>query len=179
MRAPQQFVAHPPAAPTDQVELGAGADAVDQAERRARPLARRALSTARPARVLMRARNPCFFARRCWLGWNVRFTWRPPGRSGPVPLRGGGDGPCWHDDGDQRHADAEHSRPAKATGDAPDGQHGGFGRRMTDRRFSTVRRCGSVSAPLSPSLTGRVNRTFTSTQGFPQVWTTMWVITSM
>lgn len=55
-------------------ELLTSADPIDQADRRARPLARRDFSTARPARVLMRARNPCFFARRCWLGWNVRFT---------------------------------------------------------------------------------------------------------
>jgi hypothetical protein len=27
----------------------------------------------RPARVFMRARNPCFFARRRVFGWNVRF----------------------------------------------------------------------------------------------------------
>ena len=46
----------------------------DQAERRARPLARRALITARPPAVAMRARKPCFFARRRSLGWNVRFT---------------------------------------------------------------------------------------------------------
>ncbi len=37
---------------------------IDQAERRARPLARRAFSTARPPRVLMRARKPCVLARR-------------------------------------------------------------------------------------------------------------------
>jgi hypothetical protein len=44
-------------------------DPADQADRRARPLARRDLSTARPARVLMRARNPCLRARRRLLGW--------------------------------------------------------------------------------------------------------------
>jgi hypothetical protein len=37
---------------------------LDQADRRARPLARRLLMTARPPRVRMRARNPCFLARR-------------------------------------------------------------------------------------------------------------------
>ena len=56
------------------------ADPLDQADSRARPLARRFLSTARPARVLMRARNPCFFARRWALGWNVRFTTSSYGR---------------------------------------------------------------------------------------------------
>jgi hypothetical protein len=37
-------------------------------------LTRRALMIARPARVRMRARKPCFRARRRVLGWNVRFT---------------------------------------------------------------------------------------------------------
>ena len=49
-------------------------EARPQAERRARPLARRAFSTARPPAVDMRARKPCFFARRRSFGWNVRFT---------------------------------------------------------------------------------------------------------
>jgi hypothetical protein len=40
-----------------------------QAERRARPLDRRAEITARPARVRMRRRNPWVFARRRLLGW--------------------------------------------------------------------------------------------------------------
>ena len=43
---------------------------------RARPLRRRAARTARPARVRMRSRNPCVFARRRLFGWNVRLlTW--------------------------------------------------------------------------------------------------------
>jgi hypothetical protein len=37
-------------------------------------LERRDFKTARPARVFIRLRNPCFFARRRLLGWNVRFT---------------------------------------------------------------------------------------------------------
>jgi hypothetical protein len=45
-------------------------------------LARRFLSTARPARVLIRARKPCLRARRRLLGWNVRFKRRPPRRPG-------------------------------------------------------------------------------------------------
>ena len=44
------------------------ADPIDQAERRARPLARRDFRTARPARVLIRARKPCLRARRRLLG---------------------------------------------------------------------------------------------------------------
>ena len=39
-----------------------------------RPLRRRDFSTARPALVDIRARKPCFFARRRVLGWKVRFT---------------------------------------------------------------------------------------------------------
>jgi len=42
---------------------------INYAERRVRPLARRAARTARPARVAMRARKPCFLARRRVLGW--------------------------------------------------------------------------------------------------------------
>ena len=44
------------------------------AESFARPLPRRADKTARPARVAMRARKPCFLARRRVLGWKVRFV---------------------------------------------------------------------------------------------------------
>ena len=39
-----------------------------------RPLSRRDRSTARPARVDIRCRKPCFLARRRLLGWYVRFT---------------------------------------------------------------------------------------------------------
>jgi len=43
---------------------------------RARPLRRRAARIARPARVRMRSRNPCVFARWRLFGWNVRLlTW--------------------------------------------------------------------------------------------------------
>ena len=45
----------------------------NQAERRLRPLARRALRMARPLRVAMRARKPCRRARFKRLGWKVRF----------------------------------------------------------------------------------------------------------
>ncbi len=44
-----------------------------QAERRSRPLERRAARMERPARVRIRARKPWVFARRRVLGWNVRF----------------------------------------------------------------------------------------------------------
>jgi len=52
----------------------------DQALSRSRPLRRRAASTARPARVRMRSRNPCVFARRRLFGWNVRLLTGTPGK---------------------------------------------------------------------------------------------------
>jgi hypothetical protein len=53
-----------------------------QAERRVRPFARRLVITARPARVRIRSRKPCVFARRRLFGWNVRFiTGSGQGRS--------------------------------------------------------------------------------------------------
>lgn len=55
------------------VEVTALADRADHADSRARPFARRALITARPPLVLIRARNPCLRARRRAFGWNVRF----------------------------------------------------------------------------------------------------------
>lgn len=63
------------AAGTDQLlERPALANPPNQADSRVRPLRRRALMIARPARVRMRARNPCLRARRRVFGWNVRFT---------------------------------------------------------------------------------------------------------
>ena len=44
-----------------------------QADRRARPLARRAARIARPARVRMRSRKPWVFERRRLFGWKVRL----------------------------------------------------------------------------------------------------------
>jgi len=45
----------------------------NQALKRARPFARRALIILRPFFVDIRARNPCVWARFKQLGWNVRF----------------------------------------------------------------------------------------------------------
>ena len=45
----------------------------DQAVSFARPLERRPLTIARPARVRMRRRNPCTRARRRLFGWKVRL----------------------------------------------------------------------------------------------------------
>jgi hypothetical protein len=66
-------------------------DSPDQAESRVRPFDRRFLSRARPARVCMRWRNPCFLLRRRLLGWNVRFT---HGLLGPGRRAGHG-APAW------------------------------------------------------------------------------------
>jgi hypothetical protein len=51
---------------------------------RARPLRRRAARIARPARVRMRSRNPCVFARRRLFGWNVRLLTGTPVHRGRV-----------------------------------------------------------------------------------------------
>src|SRR5580704_14982838 len=52
----------------------------DQALSRSRPLCLRAARTARPARVRIRSRKPCVFARRRLFGWNVRLLTGTPGR---------------------------------------------------------------------------------------------------
>jgi len=64
----------PTTAPPQFLERAAITNSPDQADRRRRPLSRRERNTLRPARVDMRDRKPCFFARRRLLGWNVRFT---------------------------------------------------------------------------------------------------------
>ena len=52
----------------------------DQALSWSRPLRLRAAMMARPARVRMRSRKPCVFARRRLFGWNVRLLTGAPGR---------------------------------------------------------------------------------------------------
>jgi hypothetical protein len=64
--------------------IGFGAPCCAQADSRARPLRRRALRTPRPPAEAMRARNPCFLARRRLLGWNVRFIGTSEGESAGV-----------------------------------------------------------------------------------------------
>ena len=55
---------------------GSGQHYRDQADSSARPLRRRALRMARPARVRMRERKPCVRLRRRLLGWKVRLLMR-------------------------------------------------------------------------------------------------------
>ena len=62
--APQRRRTDPGALTCEASERVALADPPDQADRRARPLARRAFKMARPERVLIRARKPCLRARR-------------------------------------------------------------------------------------------------------------------
>src|SRR4051812_41808376 len=62
--------------------FGLGSTARGQAESSVRPLARRAERIPRPARVRIRARKPCFLARRRLLGWKVRLL------MGSLPDRG-------------------------------------------------------------------------------------------
>ena len=57
-----------------------GSSRQDQALSRSRPLCLRAARTARPARVRMRSRKPCVFARRRLFGWNVRLLTEAPGK---------------------------------------------------------------------------------------------------
>ncbi len=93
---PHQQVAHDggPADPGPgthgQRELAAmphpGLGRQDQALSRSRPLRLRAARTARPARVRMRSRKPCVFARRRLFGWNVRLLTGTPGK-GILPTR--------------------------------------------------------------------------------------------
>ncbi len=75
----------PPAGPREGLERRTVADAPDQAERRFRPRARRARSTARPPLVRMRRRKPWVLARLRLFGWYVRFNEEPPrgGRARP------------------------------------------------------------------------------------------------
>lgn len=53
---------------------------------RVRPLARREASTARPPRVAIRARKPCFLARLRTFGWKVRFDMKTPFTPGGYPV---------------------------------------------------------------------------------------------
>lgn len=53
-----------------------GFDQRSETVRRWRPLARRRARTLRPLLVAMRARNPCFLARRRLFGWKVLFIGR-------------------------------------------------------------------------------------------------------
>jgi hypothetical protein len=59
----------------------------DQALSRSRPLRLRAARTARPARVRMRSRKPCVFARRRLFGWNVRLLTGTPGKGSDAGTR--------------------------------------------------------------------------------------------
>ena len=72
--APEDSTAHTSSLPTKSGELISAVESTDQADSRLRPFRRRAFNTARPARVDMRARKPCFTDRRFLLGWYVRFT---------------------------------------------------------------------------------------------------------
>ena len=70
-----------PAGPRPAISLSAR----NQTASWSRPLRRRAARTARPARVRIRSRKPCTFARRRLFGWNVRLLTGTPGSSGNCP----------------------------------------------------------------------------------------------
>ena len=63
---------------TKLLERTTAREPLDHADRRARPFWRRDRRTARPPRVLIRERKPCFLARLRTLGWYGRFM-SPPG----------------------------------------------------------------------------------------------------
>ena len=67
--APQGLGAGAAAMAAQSSNARALADPADQADSRVRPLSRRALMIDRPARVRIRARNPCLRARRRVFGW--------------------------------------------------------------------------------------------------------------
>jgi hypothetical protein len=70
---PQRTTAHRASVAPEELEVVPSTQSADQADRRARPFRRRAEMMARPARVCIRFRKPCFLARRRVLGWYVRF----------------------------------------------------------------------------------------------------------
>ena len=92
-----------PAGPREGLERRTVADAPDQAERRFRPRARRARSTARPPLVRIRRRKPWVLARLRLLGWYVRFNEEPPrggrARPGVGDHAGGGNDRVYGSDG--------------------------------------------------------------------------------
>ena len=78
---PDRWRQHQPSPPR-------GRGGAGQTLTRGRPLRRRAERTARPARVRMRSRKPCVFARRRLFGWNVRLLTGTPDAGkvfGPPP----------------------------------------------------------------------------------------------
>ena len=70
---PQGTTAHRATVAAEEVEVVPSTQSANQADSRARPFWRRAEMMARPARVCIRFRKPCFLARRRVLGWYVRF----------------------------------------------------------------------------------------------------------
>ena len=70
-------------------DRGATETSDPQAESRLRPLSRRRLMTARPARVRIRLRKPCLRLRRRTFGWYVRFMEKTHRGGKEVEVRGG------------------------------------------------------------------------------------------
>lgn len=159
-----------PTTMTPQLLEGAAiTDSPDQADRRRRPLRRRDRRTLRPARVDMRARKPCFLARRRLLGWNVRFT-GPPRRTGQELLSGR------RPSMEQDWSDADPGRRTDVGGAPVRGATVEGGRRMRqhDRRATVPR----PSTGLDPdghwwSDRGRYPSERIG-QGYPHVWTSLW-----
>lgn len=98
-------------------------DPPDQADSRLRPLRRRALTIARPARSAMRWRKPWRRERRRLLGWKVRFTDWPP--RGPwVQVHGRDPRPARWDEGRSLQC----GTPLRCRARPPPGEGHGVGR---------------------------------------------------
>ena len=114
-----------PAGPREGLERRTVANAPDQAERRLRPRARRARSTARPPLVRIRSRKPWVLARLRLLGWYVRFNEEPPrgGRARPEggDRAGGGNVSVYDPDPPRRNAERSRFDPGAMSGENPCG----------------------------------------------------------
>jgi len=145
-----------PAGPREGLERRTVANAPDQAERRLRPRARRARSTARPPLVRIRRRKPWVLARLRLLGWYVRFKEEPPrggrARSGVGDRAGGGNVPVYGSDPALRNAGRPGSALAAASGENP---HSPLSHKDTGAtlRASLGRRRAVRLVPMCPSTT--------------------------
>ena len=131
------------------LELSPLVDPTDQADRRLRPLSRRALMMARPERVRMRARKPCLRARRRLFGWKVRFT-AGSGHDGRTCRHGAVVAGGWHSD---RGAACRSAQATAAT--APQATFPTPPRRvpsLTPDRRRPLRRCRVRDEPVTKRL---------------------------
>ena len=120
-------------------------DAPDQADRRLRPFDRRRPITARPPRVRMRSRKPCFFFRFRLFGWNVLFTHglleRPGRRRAPGRRRPAASWLCLAPSATDGHGSVRRARRLQQSGA---GVVRRVGERSTGPRKRGLRSCGCL-----------------------------------